>query len=70
MRTLEPEEAKILTSKVGVTELPMFEDLKTGNKIVLPPMNVKDIPPNLKKAGKRRKTNRRRKSTLKLRKVR
>jgi hypothetical protein len=54
MRTLDIEEAKVLVSK---TAPPVIEEV---NEVVIKP----------KKAIKRKKTHRRRKSTLKLRKVR
>lgn len=53
MRTLDPEEAKLIVSR---TAPPVLEEI---NEVVKP-----------KKTTKRKKTHRKRKSTLKLRKVR
>ncbi len=57
MRTLEAEEAKMLVSK---TQPPILEELKEEDLVV----------PKPKKVTKRKKTHRKRKSTLKSRKVR
>jgi hypothetical protein len=56
MRTLEPEEAKMLVSK---TAPPVIEEIKQDL-----------VVPTPKKTTKRKKTQRKKKSTLKLRKVR